>query len=134
MKPSEVWLRYPSVHCTFPTFPGVDDVSSRGHTGMWLGILTSDMRMQPFYRYTPLVRISTKVRIMAGSERKRMELTQKATAVLVLPMIGKAVGSNMIPKARKMTAGNIANSAVADAPGVAAYSATTDAPNINAPV
>ncbi len=60
MKPSEVWLRYPSVHCTFPTFPGVDDVSSRGHTGMWLGILTSDMRMQPFYRYTPLIRISMK--------------------------------------------------------------------------
>ena len=65
-------------------------------------------------------RITPNVRIMAGSERKTMELTQKATAVLVLPMIGKAVGSNRTPKASKMTVGDHAYSAVADAPGVAA--------------
>src|SRR4030088_1767909 len=76
-------------------------------------------------------RMTTNVRIMAGSERKGMELMQKTTAVLVFPMIGKAVGSNMTPKTRKMTAGARAYSAVADAPGVAAYSATTDVPTTN---
>src|SRR4029077_4223669 len=80
------------------------------------------------------LRMATNISIMAGSERKRMELTQKTTAVLVLPMIGKPVGSNRTPKARKMTAGNRAYGAVADAPGVAAYSATTDVPTTNDPV
>jgi hypothetical protein len=79
-------------------------------------------------------RMTTNVRIITGSERKRMELTQKATAVSVRPMIGKAVGSNMIPTASKMTAGNKAYSALADAPGVAAYSATTNVPTTNDPV
>lgn|SRR5580704_7160554 len=65
-------------------------------------------------------RITTNVRIMPGSERKRMLPMQKATAVLLLPVIGRATGSNMTPQARKMTAGARAYSAVADAPGVAA--------------
>ncbi len=64
--------------------------------------------------------MKTKVRIMAGSERKRMCPTQMAKAVLVLPMIGEPVGSNMTPQAKKMTAGDKAYSAVPDAPGVAA--------------